>query len=115
LHHNFANAVAASSHDNNLPAPHVCVVAPIVQYCIVEPRSDTSEQTQPNYGLEMLEHSAMLFGEYVSARRIASKEEQWKRERRVKDCELEQSTDGIARDAFARKSPLASRRHRYKV
>jgi hypothetical protein len=72
----------------------------------------------------------MLFGKYVTSRRIASKEEEWKRERRVEDRKLEEPDDCITCDSclecqlsklhinhssmftFARKTPFASNRHR---
>jgi hypothetical protein len=45
VHNNLANSVGSTSDDYNLLTPHICVVVPVIGDCIIEPCTDTPEQT----------------------------------------------------------------------
>lgn len=43
VHHNLANAIAATSHNDDLLTPHICVIAPVIRHGSVKPGTDASE------------------------------------------------------------------------
>jgi hypothetical protein len=91
MHNNFANTITSSSYDDNLSAPDICVLAPVVCDRIVKPCAEASQQSQSDNSLQVLEHGAVFCRKYVSTRRVAPEQDEGKRQRRVKDGQLEKA------------------------
>jgi hypothetical protein len=99
MHNSLSDAIAASGYNHNLLAPLIRVVAPVVRYCIVEPRTEASDQTQSKDCPEVLEGRGVFLSEYVTTSGVAPEQEQRKRESWVEHRELEKATDRIGSNA----------------
>lgn len=93
----LSDTIATSRHDDNLLAPHICVVAPVVGHCFVKPCAHASQHAQPREHFEVLQETAMLFAEDVALCGVAREEDQRKGERRVERRVAEEARDSVAR------------------
>lgn len=98
VHDNLANAVAAARHDNNLLAPDIRVVSPVVRHGAVEPCARGSEHAQSSKLLEDIQGSGVLVGEDIALRRVARKENQRQREGRIQGGEAEEPRNSVGSD-----------------
>lgn len=139
LDNNLANAIAASGYNDNLAAPYIGIAAPVVGHAAVEPSVDGTQRTQAQQRLQAFERCGMVLGKGIALLRVARKEDEGKRERRVEGRVSDKAAYSITSYAysqsqksvlletiaivtvgggnglvltFARKGPVASNRHR---
>jgi hypothetical protein len=93
---NLADTIAPSRHNNNLLAPYICVVAPVVRHRFVEPCARASQDAQSRKHFEVLQETAMLFGEEVALCGVAREEDQRKSKGRVERGVAEEARDSVA-------------------
>lgn len=99
LHDNLANTIRSTRHNNNLLAPIIRIIDPVVRHGIVEPAVDAVHEAQRERKLQILEGGDVLRGEGAALLRVARREDERERELGVQHRVLEEVADGVGRDA----------------
>jgi hypothetical protein len=99
MHHDLSNTITTTRHDDNLLAPHICVVAPVVRDGAVEPAADAVQHAQPDQRLEVLEERSMVFSDAAALGGVARKQKKRDGQGWVQHSKLEKATKRIASHA----------------
>ena len=100
LNYDLSDPITATCYEDNLLVPVICVIAEAIGDSCIEPCAGFGYGTNSKEGFEMLEGGIVGGSEDIAARGVASEENEWEGESRVKDCARYESVEGVEGDAY---------------
>lgn len=100
MHYHLADTIATTCHNDNLVAPHIRVVLPVVDGRVAQPIADRVEQSQADQCLQVLECRGMFGSEDIPLLRVARGEDEGKRERGIECRQLDEVGKGVAGEPY---------------